>query len=191
MAPFLAHGKVVKIQDSIILVHGLRKCYIGEVIVFNQSDDYEIIGAVASVDDENTARLILVKGEQSNLSQDILAFRTRLPLGTQTGFGVLGKVITPLGDLVDNNEDEELKTIILNDFFNIEFTDIMSNSPSIIERETVATPFHTGVSTVDCFTPIGCGQRQLVIGDFNTGKTSLALTMLLNQRFILNFVDRV
>lgn len=173
------------------MVNGLRKCYIGEVIVFNQSNDYEIIASVANVDDENTSRLIIVKGTQVELSQDVLAFRTFHPLKTQTGFGVLGKVITPLGDLVDDNEDEDPKTIVLNNFFNIELTNIMAKSPSIIERETVAIPFHTGVSIVDCFTPIGCGQRQLVIGDINTGKTSLSLTMLLNQRFILNFVDKV
>jgi len=192
MANIKSDGKILRLQDNIVIVRGLSKCYIGEVIIFNREGDYNIIASVANIDSEDkTARLIVVKGTQADLSQDVSAFRTRQPLRTLTGFGVLGKVITPLGDLVDEDETADAHTVILNNFFNVEVTNIMAKSPSIMQRETVAVPFQTGISTIDCFTPIGCGQRQLVIGDINTGKTSLALTMLLNQRFIMNFVDKV
>lgn len=191
MPKIKADGRVLKLQDNIVIVNGLNRSYIGETIVFNRDSNYEVIAAVANVDEDNTARLIIVKGTQVDLAQDVLVFRTRQPLKTKTGFGILGKVITPLGDLVDDNEMEDPHNIILNNFFNIEVVNIMSKSPTIMDRETVAIPFPTGISTIDCFTPIGCGQRQLIIGDINTGKTSLALTMLLNQRFIMNFVDKV
>jgi len=191
MSKIHTHAKILKLQDNIVVVTGLVKCYIGEVVIFNRANDYEIISSVANVDEDGTTRLILVKGTQVQLSQDVFAFRTREPLKTKSGFGLLGKVVTPLGDLVDDNQDDDRHNVILNDLINTEVVNIMAKSPTIMDRETVAVPFHTGVSSVDCFTPIGCGQRQLIIGDINTGKTSLALTMLLNQRYIMNFVDKI
>jgi F-type H+-transporting ATPase subunit alpha len=186
-----AAGKIVRIQDNIITVFGLGNCFLGEIIIFNNDDNFDIYATVAVIEDRNSVKLILVKGNQVELSEGVLAFRTCKVLQTLVGFGMLGKIITSLGDLVDDDEEADPKTVVLNDFFNIEFYNIFARSPSIIQRETVAIPFFTGVSTIDCFTPIGCGQRQLIIGDFNTGKTSLALTMLLNQRYIMNFIDKV
>lgn len=185
------HGYITKIQDSIITFTGLQKCFMGEVIIFNSDLNFDILATVAKLNSVTDIQAVLVKGSQSSLAQGTLVFRTKSQLRTLVGFGMLGKVVTTLGDLVDEDEFADPKTVLLNNFFNVEVTNISAKSPSIIERETVATPFFTGVSTVDCFTPIGCGQRQLVIGDFNTGKTSLALTMLLNQRYIINFVDKV
>ena len=187
----LGYGYVTQVGDAVISFTGLPKCFMGEVIVFNTPNDMDIIGSVASLPDPTDIKAILVKGSQSALNPGVKVFRTYGRLQTKVGFGMLGKIVTTLGDLVDVDEYADKKYDLLNEGLNIEYTNISARSPSIIERETVATPFFTGVSTVDCFTPIGCGQRQLIIGDFNTGKTSLALTMLLNQRYIINFVDKV
>jgi F-type H+-transporting ATPase subunit alpha len=187
----ITSGTIVRIQDNIITVFGLGSAFLGEIIVFNNETNFDIYATVAVIEDRNTVKLILVKGNQVELFQGVPAFRTYKVLQTLVGFGMLGKIITSLGDLVDDDDFADPKAVVLNDFFNIEFYNIFARSPSIIERETVAIPFFTGVSTIDCFTPIGCGQRQLIIGDFNTGKTSLALTMLLNQRYIMNTIDKV
>lgn len=182
---------IKKIQDTIITISALKNCFLGEVVVFNRADDHDIYASVSVIEDADNIKLVLVKGSQSELCENTPVFRTYSVVKTWVGFGMLGKVVNALGDLVEYDETIDPKTMILNDFFSVELANIFTKSPSIIERETVATPFFTGLSTIDCFTPIGCGQRQLLIGDFNTGKTSLALTMLLNQRYIINFVDKV
>lgn len=184
-------GRITKIQDNIITVTGLRNCFLGEMIVFHFPNNFNCYATVAVIEDHKAIKLVLVKGSQTELSEGTAAYRAYRVVQTIVGFGVLGKVVTSLGDLVDDDENADTKTVLMNDYLNVEYSNIFTKSPSIIQRETVAIPFFTGVSTVDCFTPIGCGQRQLIIGDFNTGKTSLALTMLLNQRYIMNVVDKV
>ncbi len=105
-----------------------------------------------------------------------------------TGMCLLGTIISPLGDLLDTTKSyaEYVRTKILSSTF----TGIFRKAPDIISRQPVKIPFITGIIAIDCFLPIGLGQRELVIGDLNTGKTSLAVTMILNQRFIINNVDR-
>jgi F-type H+-transporting ATPase subunit alpha len=77
----------------------------------------------------------------------------------------------------------------MKELFYFEMRNIMMPSPSIIEREPVTKPYLTGIAAVDCFLPIGCGQRELIIGDLNSGKTSLAITIVLNQQYYNNNIN--
>lgn len=146
----------------------------------------ECAGLVLDLELE-AARLVLIKGSQRSIKKDFTLHRTFTGVKTTAGFGVLGLTINPLG-------------IILNDLYSMDdatflsdliFIEIWNNSPGIIYRKQITFPVLTGIAAIDCFIPIGCGQRELIIGDNNTGKTSLAITMVISQKHIINVADYV
>lgn len=114
--------------------------------------------------------------------------RTGSSIRTMTGMCLLGTIISPLGELFDTTKSfaEYVRSKLLSSTY----TGVFRKAPDIISRQSVKIPFITGIIAVDCFLPIGLGQRELIIGDLNTGKTSLAVTMILNQRYLINNVDR-
>jgi F-type H+-transporting ATPase subunit alpha len=119
------------------------------------------------------------------LSINDVVYSTKKLVSTRCGFGVLGEIINPLGDFLANSyisyKDEEIARLFKTHWRSVEF-----NAPGIINRAPVTVPFMTGIASVDSFIPIGCGQRELIIGDHNTGKTSLAITAIINQRYLNN-----
>jgi F-type H+/Na+-transporting ATPase subunit alpha len=177
-------GTIVTIQDNIILVEGLQKVGVGELVNFKGQFDSSIQGYVMNIE-SSVVKVVLIKGSQKELSQGQLAYRAFSRPTTKAGFGVLGQILTPLGVVV-NNSDFDISDLVKIKVYATEIVPIFQSSPGIIERDPVARPFMTGVTSIDCFLPIGCGQRELIIGDNNTGKTSLAVTILLNQRQINN-----
>lgn len=183
-------GRIIAFYDYIIVVEetSSKSSFLGEVIHFNSYDKPTHRGIVMNIE-HNLIKLILIEGEETDLDCGNFAFRTATVISTIAGFGVLEQLVTPLGEFL-NSEDLTVEKQFINKMYLLDRVNVMNPSPSIIDREAVATPFLTGIISIDIFTPIGCGQRQLLIGDFNTGKTSIALTAIINQLETMNVVDR-
>jgi len=181
-------GIIVTMYDNIIIASGLEDCFVGETInlLSRYSENYQ--GMVMNLEDE-IVKIIVVRGNQNHLASGQVIYRTFDTLQTKSGFGILGQIITPLGEPLN---EEEIKTedAVVNNLYLTSVVYINSKSPTIIEREPVTNPFLTGIVTIDCFIPIGCGQRELIIGDINTGKTSLAVSAIINQSRLLNYIDK-
>jgi len=179
-------GKIISIQDNIILASGLNNTFLGEVVKF-KTPGSEIVGQVLNLE-RNIVRIVIIKGSQSEIESGDSIHRTFKDAKTKVGFGVLGKLMSPLGDII-NEEDFNKKDIIYSEWMEMEYLPVERGAPGIIERETVKIPFLTGINAVDCFIPIGCGQRELIIGDHSTGKTSFAITSIINQKKSNNILN--
>jgi F-type H+-transporting ATPase subunit alpha len=131
----------------------------------------ELYGIVNYLDNEGVAG-ITVLGDSSNITANTLVVRTNKQATVKGGYNVLGRVINPIGEALDG-EGEIKDDVIIN---------IEKNAPSIIDRKPVREPLETGIKFIDSMIPIGCGQRELIIGDKKTGKTSIAIDTILNQR---------
>jgi F0F1-type ATP synthase alpha subunit len=129
----------------------------------------------------------LIGGYQSALSIGDPVFSTNKLVNTRCGFGVLGEVISPLGDfLIDSGLP--YRENVLARLFKTKWASVEVGAPGIVHRAPVTVPFMTGIASIDSFIPVGCGQRELIIGDQNTGKTSLAITAIINQSYRNNTV---
>lgn len=179
-------GKIISIQDNIILASGLNSAFLGEVVKF-KTPGSEIMGQILNLE-KNLVRIVIIKGKQTEIESGDSIYRTYKDAKTKVGFGVLGKLMTPLGDII-NEEDYDKKDIIYSELTEMEYLPVEVGAPGIIEREPVRIPFLTGINAVDCFIPIGCGQRELIIGDHSTGKTSFAITSIINQKKINNILN--
>ena len=176
-------GIISNIYDNIIFIKGLKDSFVGEII--NLGFQNEIQGLVMNLE-VDFIKVIMLKGDQMKLKKGYTVLRTYKTITTISGFGVLGQIVSPLGKFLSKVEFDLKKYSIL--YTNI--INIHQKSASIIERESVCTPFLTGVLSIDCFFPLGCGQRELIIGDINSGKTSLALTIIINQSKLMNIFDK-
>ena len=177
-------GVISTIQDNIIILTGLENVTVGELVNFLDPLDSSIQGYAMNIESE-IVKVVLIKGSQKSLAQGQLAYRAYYLPTTKAGFGVLGQILTPLGAVI-NNSDFSMEDLVRVKTYATEIVPIFQKSIGIIDRDPVARPFLTGVTSIDCFLPIGCGQRELIIGDNNTGKTSLAVTILLNQKQLNN-----
>jgi F-type H+/Na+-transporting ATPase subunit alpha len=177
-------GKIRSIIDNIIIGTGLTECFLGEIINIQERFGSENKGYVMNVE-RTFVKIAIVQGSQTSIFAGDILYRTGKAVRTKVGFNVLGTIISPLGVLL-SEDDSNLEKSIFNAITFNGYSDVFVRAPSIIERGTVARPFLTGITVVDCFIPIGCGQRELVIGDNNTGKTSFAITCIINQQRIVN-----
>jgi len=182
-------GTVLSVKDNVLITDGLYGCFVGEVVtIFNTQDvDTECLGVVLTLEETET-RVVILKGSQRSIYCGCIVVRTHNYVKTRAGFGVLGFVIDTLGAVL-NLQDFTIDSSIRGALGSVELIDIGNTSPTIIQREAISTPFMTGITAIDCFIPIGCGQRELIIGDINTGKTSLAITIILNQSYVINTID--
>ncbi len=160
-------GSVLSVGDSIAIIDGLHDVAYGEIVIF----DCGIKGMVQDVRADGTTGIILF-GNSSEISEGTRVMRTRRTAGIPINNRILGRIIDPLGKPIDNGGDIGAKR-----YFPIE-----RNAPSIIERSSVDRPMDTGILSIDSMFPIGRGQRELIIGNRQTGKTSVALDTIINQK---------
>jgi len=142
-----------------------------ELVSFNLLNGSVIYGIVNYLDNEGVAG-ITVLGDSTNITAQTIVSRTFTQPKIKGGYNVLGRLLNPLGLPIDGKGEIESK-IILN---------IEKNAPSIIARKSVKEPLETGIKFIDSMIPIGCGQRELIIGDKKTGKTSIVIDTILNQK---------
>lgn len=159
-------GTVVSAADGIVTVEGMDRAVYGEIVTFENGAK----GMVESVEPSHLG-IMLFDGAES-VGVGTLVTRTGKRAGIPVGEAFLGRVINPLGDPIDGKGAIEA----------VGYNPIEKQAPGILERQSVDTPLHTGILSIDSMFPIGRGQRELIIGDRQTGKTSIAIDTILNQK---------
>ncbi len=167
-------GTVLEVGDGIARVYGLSKVQAGELVELPDSKDENgnnITGMVLNLEEDNVG--IVLFGSSSSVKEGHTVKRTQDIASINVGEGVLGRVIDPLGNPIDGKGPITGDTIKL---------PLERKAPGVIYREPVAEPLQTGIKAIDSLIPIGRGQRELIIGDRQTGKTSVAIDTILNQK---------
>ena len=159
-------GRVLSLSDGVATIWGLEGVRYGELITF----DHNLLGVALGLNEDTTDVVLLGSGH--SLQEGHLAKRTHKMIEAPVGEGVLGRVLDGLGNPIDG----------LGPLKKVSLTYIDPGAPSIIERESVSEPLQTGLVSVDALVPIGRGQRELIIGDRQTGKTTIAIDAILNQK---------
>jgi len=159
-------GTVTMVGDGIVFAEGLESVVYGEIVVF----DSGVKGMVQDLRPDSVG--IILFGDEESVMEGTLVRRTKKTAGVPVGEGFLGRVVDALGSPVDDQG-----AIMSSDYLPIE-----AQAPEIIERQAVDTPMNTGILCIDSMFPIGRGQRELIIGDRQTGKTSIAIDTILNQK---------
>lgn len=174
-------GIVKFFGDGIVIVKGLERAFVGEVIHFNHQR-FGQRGMVLNIESD-CVKIALLDGNDKQLHAGDLAFRTYKHVETFSGFGIIGKVINPLGACL-NRGDFDRDDFLIKYLTGLRVIKVECNAPGIINREPVRRHLHTGLNSVDSMLPIGTGQRELVLGDLGSGKTTLVITIILNQMTI-------
>ena len=159
-------GVVISSADGIVQVEGMDKAVYGEIVTFENGAK----GMVESVDPGKLG-IMLFDGAET-VGVGTLVTRSGKRAGIPVGDGFLGRVIDPLGEPIDGKGPVNAEG----------YNPIEKQAPGILERQSVDTPLHTGILAIDSMFPIGRGQRELIIGDRQTGKTSIATDAILNQK---------
>ncbi len=159
-------GVVISSADGIVQVEGMDKAVYGEIVTFENGAK----GMVESVDPGKLG-IMLFDGAET-VGVGTLVTRSGKRSGIPVGDGFLGRVIDPLGEPIDGKGPVNAEG----------YNPIEKQAPGILERQSVDTPLHTGILAIDSMFPIGRGQRELIIGDRQTGKTSIATDAILNQK---------
>ena len=173
-------GHVRATGDGIVDIEGLTNAMMMEMVLFDTTHDRSLEEALK--DDTLTYGLILnleedgvkasILGESSVVYEGMLVRRTGRLLSISVGEELLGRVVNPLAEPVDGKGDTKAKTVV----------PIERDAYGVIDRAPVDTPLHTGIKAVDAMIPVGRGQRELIIGDRYTGKTTIAIDTILNQK---------
>ena len=159
-------GTVLSAGDGIARVYGLENVLAGELVEFSKG----LQGMVLNLEEDNVG--VAVMGEATEIREGDLVRRTGRIIDVPVGEALLGRVVDALGNPIDGQgpiETTERKLVEI-------------KAPGIVTRESVAEPLQTGIKCIDAMTPIGRGQRELIIGDRQTGKTAIALDTIINQR---------
>lgn len=159
-------GTIVSVKDGIIRIYGLADVMYGEMIEFPNN----VFGIAFNLERDSVGAVVL--GDCESLSEGMTARCTGRILEVPIGDALLGRVVDALGNPVDGKGP--IKTILT--------APIEKIAPGVIERQPVTQPMQTGIKSIDAMTPIGCGQRELIIGDRQTGKTAIAVDTIINQK---------
>ena len=159
-------GTVISVGDGIATVYGLEKAMLGELLLFPN----EVYGMVMNLESDSVGVVLL--GNDSLVKEGDLVNRTKMVMEVPVGQELLGRVVNSLGQAIDGLG--EIKTT--------RTRPIEVIAPGVIKRKSVDTPLETGITMIDAITPIGRGQRELIIGDRQTGKTAIAIDTIINQR---------
>ena len=159
-------GTVIQVADGIARVHGLEKAMQGELLEFPG----EVYGMVMNLEEDNVGVVLL--GSQKNISEGDTVKTTGRVVEVPVGVALLGRVVNALGQPIDD------KGPIQTD----KYRQIERVASGVITRKSVDTPLQTGIKAIDSMVPIGRGQRELIIGDRQTGKTAIAIDTIINQK---------
>ncbi len=160
-------GLVLTVGDGIALIEGLHDVEYGEIVLF----DCGVKGMVQDIRSDGTTGIVLFGGD-SDIGEGTRVLRTRRTAGIPISNRILGRMIDPLGKPIDGKGELGAKR----------YYPIERPAPAIMERKSVSRPMETGILAIDSMFPIGRGQRELIIGDRQTGKTSIAVDTILNQK---------
>jgi len=159
-------GTVLQVGDGIARVHGLENCVALERLEL----EHGVVGIAFNLEEDNVGTALF--GEWQRVKEGDPVRRTGAVMSVPVGEGLLGRVIDPLGNPLDG-----LGPIETTERRPLEF-----KAPGVVQRQPVKEPLQTGIKSIDSMTPIGRGQRELIIGDRSTGKTAIAVDTILNQR---------
>jgi F-type H+-transporting ATPase subunit alpha len=159
-------GTVIKIGDGIAEIYGLEKVMAGELLAF----DYGVRGLALNLEEDKVGAVLF--GDFQKIKEGDEVKRTRKIMSVPVGDALVGRVVDALGNPIDGKGE------IVTDMFN----PIERIAPGIIDRQPVKEPLQTGLKAIDSMVPIGRGQRELIIGDRQTGKTAVAIDTIINQK---------
>jgi len=159
-------GTVIVIGDGIARVHGLEKAMAGELLEFSNG----VMGMVLNLEEDNVGVVIL--GPFTGIKEGDQVKRTGRIMEVPVGEALLGRVVNPLGQPIDG----------LGPIETTQFRAVESPAPGVMARKSVHEPMQTGLKAIDALVPIGRGQRELIIGDRQTGKTTVAIDTIINQK---------
>ena len=160
-------GQVLSVGDSVAVIEGLKDVVYGEIVLF----ECGIKGMVQDIRADGTTGIVLF-GDSVDITEGSRVVRTQRTAGIPISNRILGRMIDPLGKPIDGGNPINAK----------KYYPLERPAPSIIQRKPVGRPLETGILAIDAMFPIGRGQRELIIGDRQTGKTSIALDAILNQK---------
>jgi F-type H+/Na+-transporting ATPase subunit alpha len=159
-------GAVISVGDGIARVHGLAKVMSGEMLSF----PHNVFGIALNLEEEEVGVVLL--GESSELKEGDVVRRTNTIMSVPVGEGLIGRVVNPLGEPLDDKGPIASK----------QRNPLERIAPGVLDRQPVREPLQTGVKAIDAMIPIGRGQRELIIGDRQTGKTAVILDTIINQK---------
>lgn len=161
-------GSVLEVGDGIARIYGLRGAMSGELVEF--SDGHNTMGMVLNLEEDNVG--VVIMGEFIHIQEGQMVKSTGRIASVPFSDELLGRVVNPLGHPLDGKGAVDAK----------EFLPVDRKAPGIIARKSVHQPLQTGLTAIDALTPVGRGQRELIIGDRQTGKTAVAIDTILNQK---------
>jgi len=159
-------GRIVEVGDGIARITGLPGCAVNEILEFQDGTE----GLALNLDEETIGAVIL--GDDTGLEEEQLVKATGRILSVRVGDALLGRVVNALGEALDGKGP----------IATTETRRLEVQAPGIVSRQPVGEPLQTGIKAIDAMTPIGRGQRELIIGDRKTGKTTVAIDTILNQK---------
>lgn len=159
-------GTVIRVGDGIAVIHGLDHVMYGEIVIF----DCGIKGMVQDIKRSSVGCILF--GPDSEIHEGTRVRRTHKNAGVPVGDAFIGRIVNALGEAIDGKGEIPAG----------EYRLVENAAPSIVERKSVSQPMETGILAIDSMFPIGRGQRELIIGDRQTGKTSVAVDTILNQK---------
>ena len=159
-------GTVISVGDGIARVHGLDKCMAGEMLAF----PHDVFGIALNLEEDQVGVVLL--GDYTEIEEGDTVKRTNKIMSVPVGDAMLGRVVDALGNPVDDKGP--IQTELRNPLERI--------APGVVDRQPVREPVQTGIKSIDAMIPIGRGQRELIIGDRQTGKTAIILDTIINQR---------
>src|SRR3989339_2027864 len=167
-------GTVIEVGDGIARMNGLTKCQAQEMLEFvsgaNAGSNDPVYGVALNLEEETVGAMIL--GDYKKIKEGDTVKRTGRILSVPVGEQMVGRVVNALGQAIDGKGEIKTKT----------FYPVEKIAPGVMTREGVRQPVQTGIKAIDAMIPIGRGQRELIIGDRQTGKTAIAIDAIINQK---------
>ena len=160
-------GQTIEVHDGVVRLYGLSNARAGELLEF----DSGVVGVVMNLEEDNVGAVLLGAGDK--VKEGMMARRTGRIASIKVSEKMLGRVVNPLGEPIDGEGEIPGETVEM---------PLERKAPGVIFRQPVNEPLQTGLKSVDAMIPIGRGQRELIIGDRQTGKTAIAIDTIINQR---------